>query len=132
RARHILRCTEGYTAQLAGHRRTWLAMNSSMIVTEPLTRAAWERIGWRGHELFSDQTHTYLYGQRTADGRIAVGGRGVPYRFGSRVEPRGVTSASTVASLGETLARLFPAAAGTPLAHAWSGVLAVPRDWCPS
>ncbi|WP_016905613.1 NAD(P)/FAD-dependent oxidoreductase [Streptomyces xiaopingdaonensis] len=131
-ARYVLRCTEGYTAGLPGERRTWLAMNSSMIVTEPLPHAVWENLGWAGHELFSDQTHAYLYGQRTADGRIALGGRGVPYRFGSRVETRGATSPATVASLGATLARLFPSAAGSALAHAWSGVLAVPRDWCPS
>ncbi|MFC8566971.1 NAD(P)/FAD-dependent oxidoreductase [Streptomyces sp. NPDC057245] len=131
-ARYVLRCTEGFTSQLPGRRRTWLPMNSSMIVSEPLPDEAWRHIGWSGQELFSDQTHAYLYGQRTADGRIALGGRGVPYRFGSRVDADGRTSASTVASLAATLARLFPAAAAVPVAHAWSGVLAVPRDWCPS
>ncbi|WP_030421484.1 NAD(P)/FAD-dependent oxidoreductase [Streptomyces sp. NRRL F-5065] len=131
-ARHVLRCTEGFTSRLPGEKRTWLPMNSSMIVSEPLPEDVWRGIGWAGEELFSDQTHAYLYGQRTADGRIALGGRGVPYRFGSRVDAAGGTSASTVASLAATLARLFPAAASVPVAHAWSGVLAVPRDWCPS
>lgn len=28
-----------------------------------------------------------VYGQRTADGRIAFGGRGAPYRSGSQVHP---------------------------------------------
>ncbi|MFD7717145.1 NAD(P)/FAD-dependent oxidoreductase [Streptomyces sp. NPDC059814] len=132
RARHVLRCTEGFTAELPGEKRTWLPMNSSMLVTEPLPRSAWQSIGWEGQELFSDQTHAYLYGQRTADGRIALGGRGVPYRFGSRVDGDGGTSARTVASLARTLATLFPAAADVSVAHAWSGVLAVPRDWCPT
>ncbi|MHC3814118.1 NAD(P)/FAD-dependent oxidoreductase [Streptomyces sp. DT9] len=131
-ARHVLRCTEGFTSELPGEKRTWLPMNSSMLVTEPLPRAAWQSIGWEGQELFSDQTHAYLYGQRTADGRIALGGRGVPYRFGSRVDGNGGTSTRTVASLARTLAALFPAAAEVPVAHAWSGVLAVPRDWCPT
>ncbi|MFJ5846312.1 NAD(P)/FAD-dependent oxidoreductase [Streptomyces sp. NPDC092903] len=131
-ARHVLRCTEGFTSELPGEKRTWLPMNSSMLVTEPLSPAAWQSIGWEGQELFSDQTHAYLYGQRTADGRIALGGRGVPYRFGSRVDGDGGTSTRTVASLARTLAALFPAAAGVPVAHAWSGVLAVPRDWCPT
>jgi len=27
---------------------------------------------------------------------------------------------------------MFPAAAPVELAHAWSGVLGAPRDWCPS
>jgi glycine/D-amino acid oxidase-like deaminating enzyme len=35
-----------------------------------------------------------------------------------------------VAELRALIPRLFPAAGGVPLAHAWSGVLGVPRDWC--
>ena len=59
-------------------------MNSSMIVTEPIDEAAWGQIGWDGAETMLDGSHLYTYSQRTADGRIAIGGRGVPYRFGSR------------------------------------------------
>jgi glycine/D-amino acid oxidase-like deaminating enzyme len=130
RARWVVRATEGYTAALRGMRRELVPMNSSMIVTEPLPISAWEEIGWAGEELLSDSAHAYVYLQRTADGRIAIGGRGVPYRFGSRTDGRGETAAATIESLRAKLAGIFPAAAGTALDHAWSGVLGVPRDWC--
>jgi glycine/D-amino acid oxidase-like deaminating enzyme len=71
-----------------------------------------------------------MYSQRTADGRIALGGRGVPYRFGSRWDNSGRTQARTIAALEDLLRDMFPATAATPIAHAWSGVLGVPRDWC--
>jgi glycine/D-amino acid oxidase-like deaminating enzyme len=129
-AEYVIRATEGFTAGLAGQRRQWLPMNSSMIVTTPLTEDAWERIGWEGCELLGDHAHAYIYAQRTADGRIALGGRGVPYRFGSGWDRRGTTQPKTVAALARMLASLFPAAAGTPIEHAWCGVLGVPRDWC--
>jgi glycine/D-amino acid oxidase-like deaminating enzyme len=132
RARSVLRCTEGYTAGLPGLRRALLPMNSHMLVTEPLDSAAWQEIGWTGCETLSDEAHAYMYAQRTADGRIALGGRGVPYRFGSAVDHLGMTDQSTVAALTGVLRRLFPAAADTPVAHAWCGVLGVPRDWCAS
>ncbi|NJP45613.1 NAD(P)/FAD-dependent oxidoreductase [Actinacidiphila epipremni] len=132
RAPYVLRCTEGFTASLAGQRRTWLPMNSSMIVTEPLPPRVWAAIGWEGCETLGDMAHAYMYAQRTADGRIALGGRGVPYRFGSRTDHDGRTDPRTLAALREVLARLFPAAAGVPVAHTWSGVLGVPRDWCAS
>jgi len=132
RARSVLRCTEGFTARLPGSRRALLPMNSSMVVTEPLPPAVWKEIGWDSCETLSDEAHAYMYAQRTADGRIAIGGRGVPYRFGSAVDHLGVTQPSTVAALGAVLARMFPAAAGAPLEHAWCGVLGVPRDWCAS
>ncbi|MDT0463558.1 NAD(P)/FAD-dependent oxidoreductase [Streptomyces gibsoniae] len=130
RAPYVLRCTEGFTASLKGQRRTWLPMNSSMIATEPLTDAQWAEIGWEGCEALGDMAHAYMYAQRTADGRIALGGRGVPYRFGSRTDNDGRTQAATVEALHDILARFFPSLAGVRVAHAWSGVLGVPRDWC--
>ncbi|GAB3484480.1 NAD(P)/FAD-dependent oxidoreductase [Nocardiopsis coralliicola] len=129
-ADYILRCTEGFTASIRGEERAMLPMNSSMIVTEPLPRSTWEAIGWDGRELFSDNAHTYVYGQRTADDRIALGGRGVPYRFGSRWDPQGRTHPSTVLALWQVIARYFPAARAAGIAHTWSGILGVPRDWC--
>ncbi|MEU6276770.1 FAD-dependent oxidoreductase [Streptomyces populi] len=130
RAPYVLRCTEGFTANLKGQRRTWLPMNSSMIATEPLTDGQWAEIGWEGRETLGDMAHAYMYAQRTADGRIALGGRGVPYRFGSRTDNDGRTQQSTVDALYEILVRLFPSLTGVRVAHAWSGVLGVPRDWC--
>ncbi|MFI6037748.1 NAD(P)/FAD-dependent oxidoreductase [Streptomyces sp. NPDC051315] len=130
RAPYVLRCTEGFTAALKGHRRTWLPMNSSMIATEPLTAEQWETVGWTGLQTLGDLAHAYMYAQRTADGRIALGGRGVPYRFGSRTDHDGRTQEATVEALREILAGFFPALAGVRVAHAWSGVLGVPRDWC--
>jgi len=129
-ARSVLRCTEGYTAALPGQRRALLPMNSHMIVTEPLPAAVWQQIGWNGCETLSDEAHAYMYAQRTADGRIALGGRGVPYRFGSAVDHLGETDPSTVRALTEVLRRLFPAGGDAAIAHAWCGVLGVPRDWC--
>jgi len=131
-AQWVVRATEGYTAGLRGLRRALVPMNSSMIVTEPLPAETWEQIGWRGAETIGDGAHVYVYLQRTRDGRIAIGGRGVPYRYGSRTDGRGETAARTVASLRAKLGEMFPAAASCELEHAWSGVLGVPRDWCPS
>ncbi|MFH9723191.1 NAD(P)/FAD-dependent oxidoreductase [Streptomyces sp. NPDC017254] len=130
RAPYVLRCTEGFTASLTGQRRTWLPMNSSMIATEPLTDAQWESIGWNGRETLGDMAHAYMYAQRTADGRIALGGRGVPYRFGSKTDNDGRTQPQTIEALREILVRFFPQLAGVRVDHAWSGVLGVPRDWC--
>ncbi|MEV5952627.1 FAD-binding oxidoreductase [Streptomyces sp. NPDC051987] len=130
RAPYVLRCTEGFTASLKGQKRTWLPMNSSMIATEPLTEEQWASVGWEGRETLGDMAHAYMYAQRTADGRIALGGRGVPYRFGSRTDNDGRTQEATVEALREILVRFFPSLAGVAVEHAWSGVLGVPRDWC--
>ncbi|HEX4016521.1 MAG TPA: FAD-dependent oxidoreductase [Frankiaceae bacterium] len=133
-ARWIVRATEGYTAALPGQRRTWLPMNSSMIVTDPLPASAWDEIGWAGNETLGDEAHAYCYAQRTADGRIALGGRGVPYRYASHTDAdgtgAGLTAASTVSALTALLHSMFPATGSAPISHTWSGFLGVPRDWC--
>ncbi|HST33803.1 MAG TPA: FAD-binding oxidoreductase [Solirubrobacteraceae bacterium] len=132
RARWVVRASEGYTASLRGQRHALVPMNSSMIVTEPLGPEVWEAIGWDGAEVLEDNAHVFVYLQRTADGRIAIGGRGVPYRFGSRTDRDGATARATVEQLREKLHAMFPATAGARLDHAWSGVLGVARDWCVS
>lgn len=132
RARTILTCLEGFTPSLRGQRRTWLPLNSAMVVTTPLPEATWGEIGWAGTELLGDMAHAYMYAQRTADGRIALGGRGVPYRFGSRTDRMGRTQERTIAQLTTLLRDMFPAAASAPVDHAWCGVLGVPRDWSPT
>jgi glycine/D-amino acid oxidase-like deaminating enzyme len=132
RARWIVRATEGYTASLRGLKRALVPMNSSMIITEPLPPSAWEEIGWSAGEVLGDAAHVFVYLQRTADGRIAIGGRGVPYRFGSRTGGSGHTPPATIDSLHRKLIEMFPSAASARLDHAWSGVLGVARDWCVS
>jgi glycine/D-amino acid oxidase-like deaminating enzyme len=129
RAPYVLRATEGFTPELRGQHRALLPMNSSMIATEPLPAALWDALGWGGREVLGDFAHVYMYAQRTADDRIAFGGRGVPYRYGSRVDADGRTHQRTIGALTALLREFFPAASGIPIAHAWSGVLGVPRDW---
>jgi glycine/D-amino acid oxidase-like deaminating enzyme len=129
RARWVVRATEGYTAGLRGLGRALAPINSSMIITAPLAASAWRQIGWEGGEVLGDGAHVYVYLQRTDDGRIAIGGRGVPYRFGSRTGGAGDTASTTVTGLREQLVAMFPAAAGVQVDHAWSGVLGVSRDW---
>ncbi|HZG30303.1 MAG TPA: FAD-binding oxidoreductase [Ensifer sp.] len=130
RAPIILRATEGFTAGLPGHEREWLPLNSAQIVTEPLPDVLWDKIGWRGHELLGEGAHAYCYAQRTREGRIAMGGRGVPYRFGSRTDVNGRTQDATIRQLHAILLRLFPTLKDLRIDHAWCGVLGVPRDWC--
>ncbi|CAM5491506.1 FAD-dependent oxidoreductase [Streptomyces avidinii] len=130
RAPYVLRCTEGFTAALKGQKRSWLPMNSSMIATAPLPPETWSQLGWTDAATLGDMAHAYMYAQRTADDRIAIGGRGVPYRYGSRTDNDGRTQPATITALTRLLESFFPALTGVEITHAWSGVLGVPRDWC--
>jgi glycine/D-amino acid oxidase-like deaminating enzyme len=103
-----------------------------MIVTEPLPADAWAEIGWDGAETMMAAAYAYCYLQRTGDGRIAIGGRGVPYRLGSRTDREGPLPAATARELHGRLLELFPMLREAGIAAGWHGVLGVPRDWLPA
>ena len=132
RARHVIRATEGYTPQLPGEHRTVMPVYSLMIATEPLPDAVWEHIGLAARPTFGDLRHMIIYGQRTADGRFAFGGRGAPYHLGSSIRPAYDRVPAVHAALRRTLAELFPVLADFKVTHAWGGPLGIPRDWCAS
>jgi len=131
RAPVVLRCLEGFTAGLRGERRRLLPLTSAMVVTEPLPEDVWAEIGWERAELLGDAAHAFVYAQRTADGRIALGGRGT-YRYGSRTDRDGRVEQRTTAWLARRVRELFPAAADAAIDHAWCGTIGVARDWTAS
>src|SRR4051794_13079278 len=108
RARFVVRATEGYTARLDGLRRALVPLNSAMIVTEPLPETTWAELRWEDADCLLDGQRRYVYLQRTGDGRVAIGGRGVPYRIGSRTDREGPLPAATARELRRRLVELFP------------------------
>ncbi len=132
RARHVVRATEGYTPGLAGLRREIVPVFSLMIATEPLPAAVWDQIGLASRPTFGDLRHLIIYGQRTADGRFAFGGRGAPYHLGSSVRPSYDQVPAVFAALRRTLAELFPVLGNVPVTHHWGGPIGISRDWCAS
>lgn len=129
RAPVVVRATEAYTARLPHERRTVVPIYSLMIATEPLSDDMWDEIGLLTRPTFHDERRTVIYGQRTADGRLAFGGRGAPYHFGSRISPTFDSDPRVHDALRRTLIELFPVLEGVTVTHRWGGPLAVPRDW---
>ncbi len=127
----VVRATEAFTPSLPGERRTVAPLYSLMVATEPLSPAFWASVGFAGRETFADDRHMIIYGQRTADDRIAFGGRGAPYHFASAVEERFDEVPRVFALLEQTLHDLFPDL-DAGLTHRWGGPLAMPRDLSPS
>ena len=129
RADVVVRATEAWTHTIRGEQRTLVPLYSLMIATEPLDDGFWKEAGLAERETFSDHRHLVIYGQRTADGRIAFGGRGAPYHFGSSVRPGFDRDGRVHDGLQRTLVDLFPALADARITHRWGGPVGVPRDW---
>src|SRR5207244_7044494 len=104
----------------------------SMSRTALQPHEARQEIGPAGAEKMLAAAHVYYYLQRTADGRIAIGGRRTPYRWRGANARMERPDDRTIASLRARLDTLFPAARDVPTASAWTGVLGVARDWTPA
>ena len=130
-AEFVVRATEGFTSTLAGQRRTVAPIYSLMIASEPQSDEFWNEVGFSKYETFADDRHLIIYGQRTEDNRIAFGGRGSPYHFGSTIEERFDSNKKVFTALGKTLRELFPSLEGE-ITHQWGGPLGMPRDLMPS
>ena len=112
----VIRATEAYTIRERSQRRSFLPLYSLMIATEPLPQETWDELGWRDGMGISDLRHLYYYSQRTVDGRIALGGRGAPYRLTNPLSPDNERDAGVFQRLCETLRRrsLLPRRPASP------------------
>jgi glycine/D-amino acid oxidase-like deaminating enzyme len=131
RADVVVRATEGFTPSLASARRAVVPLYSLVVATDRLDVSFFERIGLGDRETFNDARHLIIYGQRTADDRVVLGGRGAPYHFGSRVDARFDDVPSVFDKLEATLHELFGDVPGR-VAFRWGGPLAMARDQAPS
>jgi len=129
RADVVVRATEAWTPTLPGSERDLVPVYSLMVATEPLGPDFWSSAGLEHRATFADHRHMIIYGQRTADGRIAFGGRGAPYHYGSSVRPAFDAEPDVHALLRSTLCELFPSLREVTFTHAWGGPLGIPRDW---
>ena len=83
-------------------------------------------VGSRG---LRDERHLLIYAMRTTDDRIAIGGRGAPYHFGSRIKDDYDLAPKVFGQLHNVLKTLFPALGAARVTHTWGGCLGGAGDW---
>jgi glycine/D-amino acid oxidase-like deaminating enzyme len=132
RAQRIVMALDGYVTQLPGCRRNALPIYEHMIATEPLSDQVWEEIGLSERGLFGDCNRLFTYAQRTADNRIAIGGRHVGYHYGSTIGARFDRSRYVEQMLVDSLRDLLPQLGEFAVTHRWGGVLGLSRDFISS
>ncbi|MEY3407066.1 MAG: hypothetical protein RL038_127, partial [Actinomycetota bacterium] len=130
--RAVIRATEAYTSKFPKQKREVAPVYSLMVATEPLPQDVWDEIGLRKYETFADYRHLIIYGQRTADDRIAFGGRGAPYHFNSNIDAKHELHPPTHDAIWRELVEVFPTLRDFKRTHNWGGALGIARDWTAS
>ena len=111
--------------------RERVPLYSLMVATEPISEKIWDQIGLNHGESFAEASHLVTYGQRTGDNRLAVGGRGAPYLFGSLMRSSAENNSRVHDQLIAMVREWFPLLVNTQFTHRWGGAVSVSRDWQP-
>ncbi|TRL94189.1 FAD-binding oxidoreductase [Pseudomonas aeruginosa] len=99
------------------------------IVTEPLTAAQWESIGWKDRQSFGDNRQMLHYYRPTVDGRIAMGGGdAIVYKTGALVE---TPSAMSWQHCEAHLKWIYPQLKDVRIDYRWGGPVSVNVDMVP-
>jgi glycine/D-amino acid oxidase-like deaminating enzyme len=122
RARHAVLAANAWShqllPQLAHH---FIPLYDYILVSEPLTAAQWELIGWQGRQGVTDGRAFFNYYRPTADGRILWGTSEAAYYPPNRVDPAHDHSAPHYAALRASWQRHFPALARLEFPFQWGG-----------
>lgn len=121
-ARRAVFATSAYTHHLLPevlHR--FIPLYDYILVSEPLTAAQWEAIGWRGRQGITDGRTFFNYYRPTADGRILWGTSEAAYYRGNRVDEACDHSRRHYDALKESWRRTFPQLSGLEWPYAWGG-----------
>ena len=127
RADRVLLATGAYPPLTRSIRRLVAPVYDYVVVTEPLSAAQLDSIGWKGGQGIADRGNRFHYYRLTPDGRILFGGYEAVYRFRNRVDDARLSRHLPVhRMLVEHLLETFPALEGIGITHAWGG----PIDTC--
>ncbi len=80
RAEKLVLATNAYSRSIDGLpklKNRQVPVWTFQVVTEPLTAAQWDDIGWKNQQSFEDNRQLVHYFRPTVDGRITMGGGGV-------------------------------------------------------
>lgn len=93
------------------------------LMTEPLTPAQRDSIGWHGREGLSDASRQFHYFRTTADRRILWGGYDAVYYWNNGFGEHLENSSFMFGRLAEHFFQAFPQLDGLRFSHAWGGAI---------
>ena len=122
-ARKVAMATNAFPPLLKYLRLYVVPVYDYVLMTEPLSKAQHDAIGWYGREGLSDNANQFHYSQMTSDGRILWGGYDAIYHRNNAVAPQLENRPASFGHLAEHFFQVFPQLEGLRFTHAWGGVI---------
>ncbi|MET8348910.1 FAD-dependent oxidoreductase [Micromonospora sp. NPDC005206] len=131
RARRVVLATNAFPPLLRRLRAYLVPVYDHVLMTEPLTPAQRDAIGWRNRQGLADTGNQFHYYRITSDGRILFGGYDAVYHYGNRVAPELEQRPATFTTLAQHFFTTFPQLADVRFSHRWGGVIDTCTRFCP-
>lgn len=123
RASRIALATNGFRSPLARLRLFTVPIYDYVIVSEPLTDAQLQMIGWTKRYGIADSSREFHYHRKTADNRILFGGYDAVYHRGRKVLPEQDQREETFRRLADHFFLTYPDLHGITFTHKWGGMI---------
>ena len=123
RARHAVIATSAYSGWLGRLRPLFVPVYDYVLVSEPLTPAQRDAIGWRNRQGLADANNRFHYFRLTADDRVLWGGFDAVYHPHNGVDPAYDRRPATFERLAANWRRTFPQLAGLRWPFRWGGAI---------
>ncbi len=101
-----------------------------VLMTEPLSAARLDSLGWRDRRGASDLGNQFHYFRLTRDNRVLWGGYDAVYYSGGRIREEHADRPATFAKLAAQFFATFPQLEGVCFTHAWGGVIDTCGRFC--
>ncbi|MFL5790266.1 MAG: NAD(P)/FAD-dependent oxidoreductase, partial [Actinomycetota bacterium] len=123
RAQRVILATNAFPPLAREIRRYVLPVYDHVLMTEPLSPAQMDSIGWSHRQGLADMANRFHYYRLTDDDRILWGGYDAIYHWNNGVDPRFERRDATYALLAEHFFETFPQLEGLRFTHAWAGAI---------
>ena len=123
RCERVLLATSAYPPLLSAIGRYIAPVYDYVLMTEPLSAAQRESIGWEQRQGLDDGANQFHYYRLSRDGRILFGGYDAVYRYGGPVADHLDVHDATFARLSQHFFTVFPQLRGVRFSHRWGGAI---------
>jgi glycine/D-amino acid oxidase-like deaminating enzyme len=124
KARRVVLATSAYTHHLLPRiTRRFIPLYDYILVSEPLSEAQWQLIGWRRRQGITDGRTFFNYYRLTRDGRVLWGTSEATYYPGNRVDASCDHSPHHYEALKASWRRHFPDLQNLEWRYAWGGAI---------
>ena len=123
RAARAVLATNAFPGLLRRMRPFTVPVYDYVLVSEPLTPAQWDTIGWSARQGLADVANQFHYYRRTADDRILWGGYDAVYHWRNGLRPQLDQRPATFELLAAQFFETFPQLDGLRFSHSWGGAI---------